>query len=83
MTIINSACQYCGKRFPRRSTMKEHEKSFCRARVALEEGRKPILAANKAESESNSGEQSPASVSPPPTATQEAVSVSVIKSWTS
>ena len=43
----------------------------------------PVLAANKAESESNSGEQSPASVSPPPTATQEAVSVSVIKSWTS
>ena len=55
--------------------MKEHEKSFCRARVALEEGRKPILAVkDRTESESNSGEQSPASVSPPPTATQEAVS---------
>lgn len=67
------ACQFCGKRFPRRSTMKEHEKSFCRARVALEEGRKPILnGKDRTESESNSGEQSPASVSPPPTATQEA-----------
>ena len=51
--------------------MKEHEKSFCRARVALEEGRKLEIKANE---DSNSGEQSPASVSPPPTATQEAVS---------
>ena len=51
--------------------MKEHEKSFCRARVALEEGRKLEIKNNE---DSNSGEQSPASVSPPPTATQEAVS---------
>ena len=65
--------------------MKEHEKSFCRARVAVEEGRKPILAVSKdrgAESESNSGEQSPASVSPPPpSATAEAVSVFLKKKF--
>ena len=65
------ACQYCGKRFPRRSTMKEHEKSFCRARVAFEENRK--LKGDEQE-ESNSGEHSPVSVSPPPSSTQEAVS---------
>lgn len=63
------ACQYCGKRFPRRSTMKEHEKSFCRARVAFEENRK--LKGDE-QDESNSGEHSPVSVSPPPSSTQEA-----------
>ena len=56
--------------------MKEHEKSFCRARVALEEGRKLEIKANE---DSNSGEQSPASVSPPPTATQEAVSLKTVE----
>ena len=71
MAII-SACQYCGKRFPRRSTMKEHEKSFCRARVAFEENRK--LKGDEQE-ESNSGEHSPVSVSPPPSSTQEAVRI--------
>ena len=69
------ACQYCGKRFPRRSTMKEHEKSFCRARVAFEENRK--LKGDEQE-ESNSGEHSPVSVSPPPSSTQEAVSTFTI-----
>ena len=51
--------------------MKEHEKSFCRARVAFEENRK--LKGDEQE-ESNSGEHSPVSVSPPPSSTQEAVS---------
>ena len=52
--------------------MKEHEKSFCRARVAFEENRK--LKGDEQE-ESNSGEHSPVSVSPPPSSTQEAVSI--------
>ena len=55
--------------------MKEHEKSFCRARVAFEENRK--LKGDEQE-ESNSGEHSPVSVSPPPSSTQEAVSTFAI-----
>ena len=55
--------------------MKEHEKSFCRARVAFEENRK--LKGDEQE-ESNSGEHSPVSVSPPPSSTQEAVSTHAI-----
>ena len=54
--------------------MKEHEKSFCRARVAFEENRK--LKGDEQE-ESNSGEHSPVSVSPPPSSTQEAVSTHI------